>query len=341
MKVPAITVDLNEPARQRWIRPGRKIARLVNQLTDSLLATLREGLPRYLQPLLTKKNALTSWLGYLPARVLCSQLLEEAEGLSRATGVSAPLLALANCAYDAAQLADDSEPSACSAAVYQGKCGYPVMIRYMDWAFPEDIGRYTVQVDYVRDGVPVYSSLGFAGFLGVITAMAPGWALAFNQAPAANVKMTILGSPATYASRQACDRSETFSEIACEISSANAFTPFLSLICGTNPGEMLRIERPEKGRATKAKPTKGCALALSNHYLHRAHRKFNSGADNNGDTDERLAEVEQIAHSLQRSVKLPTFTRLKTPPVYNSATVHTAVMCPGAETFKFSTRTPR
>jgi hypothetical protein len=33
--IPVITVDLDEPAFTRWIKPGRKIASLANELTDS------------------------------------------------------------------------------------------------------------------------------------------------------------------------------------------------------------------------------------------------------------------------------------------------------------------
>jgi len=33
--IPIIKVDLDEPASTRWIKPGRKIASLANELTDS------------------------------------------------------------------------------------------------------------------------------------------------------------------------------------------------------------------------------------------------------------------------------------------------------------------
>jgi hypothetical protein len=33
--IPVITVDWDEPASTRWIKPGRKIASLANELTDS------------------------------------------------------------------------------------------------------------------------------------------------------------------------------------------------------------------------------------------------------------------------------------------------------------------
>jgi len=220
------------------------------------------------------------------------------------------------------------------------------MIRYMDWGVPEDIGRYTVQVDFVRDGIHAYSSLGFAGFLGVITAMSPAWALAFNQAPAAKVSKSLVGSPATYAARQACDASETFSDLKKQISTIKAFTPFLALMCGNDKDEVVRIERPMQGRATFDKPSLGRPLPLTNHYIHRSNRKLNSdmeGTDEDGqlwlsDTTERLCAVEKIANACRKKSKLPVFRELKRQPVYYCCTVHLAALCPARGEFKYTVR---
>ena len=344
--IPVITVDLDEPASTRWIKPGRKIASLANELTDSMLELCSEYLPAQLRPLLSKKSSALSFLAHLPCQALLGNLMEEAKGLSKGTGISAPLLALANCTYDATQYLDGSTPTACSAAVYHDPSNTPTMIRYMDWGVPEDIGRYTVQVDFVRDGIHAYSSLGFAGFLGVITAMSPAWALAFNQAPAAKVSKSLVGSPATYAARQACDASETFSELKRQISTIKAFTPFLALMCGNDKDEVVRIERPMHGRATFDKPSPGKPLPLTNHYIHRSNRKLNSdmeGTDEDGqiwlsDTTERLCAVEEIAHACRKKSKLPIFRELKRQPVYYCCTVHLAALCPARGEFKYTVR---
>ena len=344
--IPVITVDLDEPAATRWIKPGRKIASLANQLTDSMVELCAEYLPAPLRTVLNKPSLMLSLLAKLPCQALLGDLMEEAKGLSKGTGIPTPLLALANCTYDASQYLDGKTPTACSAAVYHDKSGAPSMIRYMDWAVPKGIGRYTVQVDFVRNGTHAYSSLGFAGFLGVITAMSPTWALAFNQAPAARVRKSILGAPATYAARQACDASETFSELKHEIGTVRAFTPFLALLCGNEKGESVRIERPMHGRATLAKPTEGRPLPLTNHYIHRSHRKYNSDfewEDEDGkawfnDTQDRLCTVEEIAHGCRREKKLPAFRKLKRLPVYFYNTVHLAALCPARGEFKYTVR---
>ena len=347
--IPRITVDLEEPARERWIAPGRKIAGLVNKLTDSMLEVSSELLPAPLRPLLSKKEGVASLLAKIPCRFLSNELMDESIGLSKATGIPASLLALSNCSYDFTQLQSGIFPTACSAGIYHNKAKQPVMVRYMDWGLPEDIAKYTIVVDYVRDGIPAYSALGFAGFLGVITAMASGWALAMNQAPAARVKKFLSYTPTTYAIRTVCDNSETFHELQHGLMTVKTMTPFMSLICGTEVGEELRIERPEHGKATKEKPPKGRSLALTNHYIHKNHRALNTdtfwtdeeGLDWCSDTEERLCEVEEIAHSLNRSERLPALGMLKVDPVFNSCTAHIALMCPASEEFKYSVHPPR
>ena len=155
----SITIDLDLPPRERWVEPGRAIAPMVRDLSESAQEVAEEILPSFFRPLIGSGSS-------LPAHQLCrtisADMTEEASGLSEATGISVTQLVLANCTYDFTQL--------CSAAVYQDTSGRPVMLRNMDWDLPAGIGRYTIMVNYVRSGVPVYSTLGFAGFLGVVTA---------------------------------------------------------------------------------------------------------------------------------------------------------------------------
>ena len=55
--IPFITVDLDLPARQRWIEPGLKIAPLVQGLADSALQVAGQILPPFFRPLLNNKGA--------------------------------------------------------------------------------------------------------------------------------------------------------------------------------------------------------------------------------------------------------------------------------------------
>jgi hypothetical protein len=234
--IPEIEVDLDAPADERWIRPGKKIAGRVDALTESVLDLCAESLPSSLQPLLYKKAAFASLVADPVIRMFLGPLFDECKGLGKATGIPAQLLAVSNCAYDLSQFLPGYYPTACSTGVFHDADGRPVMLRFMDWFIPEDIARYTTVVHFHSGGELVYSSLGFAGFLGVVTAVGPAWAVALNQAPSAHVRKSFSGHPACYAMRMACDESGTFSELRGNILAAKPFTPFLSLICGTERG---------------------------------------------------------------------------------------------------------
>jgi hypothetical protein len=341
-KFPEVSVDLDAPAQERWARPPQNIARMVHDLTDSVLELCRELLPEHLQPLLSKKIAFANLLADPACRLFMAPLHSECVGLSRATGIPASLLAVANCAYDFAQVVSSQHPSACSAAVLRDHHGRPVLLRYMDWSMPEDIADYTLVTHFISGGETAYRSLGFAGFLGVVTAMGPAWAVALNQAPAARVPKSLFGHPACYAMRMACDQSATFRELQTNIVGVNAFTPFLSLLCGTEPEEVSRIEKPLQGKSTLARAGKLKILGLANHYLHRDHRKWNMRTRWKEeeetyifDTHERHAEVRCLAGEHNGFKKWPGLRNFMVDPMLNDSTVHLALMRPTTDTMRF------
>lgn len=270
---------------------------------------------------------------------------EEAIGLSEATGVPVSHLVLANCIYDFTQL--------CSAAVYHDPKKRPVMIRYMDWDLPQDIAKYTLQIDYVRSGVPVYSSLGFAGFLGVVTAFSPKWALAMNQAPSEHLRSShplkkvklLSATPTTYAIRQLCDRATSFSQLKDGLRNVRTMTPFLALLCGSKSDQAVRIERPSRKEASISMTRGKSTLALTNHYLNKKYRHLNDeGEWENEDGEiwssdfskERLCKVVDLADCFSKSADLPPMGKLKRKPVFWDLTVHTAVMRPATGEFRFA-----
>jgi len=336
----SITVDLDLPARERWLHPGREIAPLVRGLSQSFLQIAADFLPPLFQSLLTKEKP--SFIVDPICRLISKELTEESIGLSEATGVPSTLLVLSNCIYDFIQL--------CSAAVYHDSRNRPVMLRYMDWEVPEDIAEYTIMVDYVRSGIPVYSSLGFAGFLGVVTAFSSHWAFAMNHAPSGHLKEAhplkkagvLSATPSTYAMRKICDRVESFTQLERALIDVKTMTPFMALICGAESGEATRIERPTKQHSTCTKITDGESLGLSNHYIHRKHHDLNGVMDWEDDegkkwsmdsTRERLCKVEELAESFRTMESLPSLSLLKSNPIFWDATVHTAVMRPATGDF--------
>lgn len=78
---PVVTVDLDLPARERWVKPGRKIKRMVHDLTDSYLAEIRDYVPEKFHSFLTKERTWLTTMAHFPAWLRFGKLYEEAEGL--------------------------------------------------------------------------------------------------------------------------------------------------------------------------------------------------------------------------------------------------------------------
>lgn len=340
-EVPIIDVDLDAPADERWEEPCRKISGMVGELTDEVLELAEAGMPPKLQFLLADRAKLASKFLSLPVGTRLGSLYQESRGVARATGVPAELIALSNCLYDYNQLIRREGSTACSCAVFADSADQPVMLRFMDWAPPENIGKYTVITRFHRDGELAYASVGFAGFLGVVTAGGPNWAAALDQAPCSFGQISKLGLlrdlPACYAMRLACDEADSFEALEENILECAPMTPFLSLLCGTEPGEVARIEKVNAVTASCTKPTKKQPLlALANHYLHRDHRHLNaetewedeSGPEWMSDTYERMESVYEMAADACGCAKLPALGKFRQGPACNDATVHLALMRP-------------
>jgi len=336
----SITIDLDLPPRERWVEPGRAIAPMVRDLSESAQEVAEEILPSFFRPLIGSGSS-------LPAHQLCrtisADMTEEASGLSEATGISVTQLVLANCTYDFTQL--------CSAAVYQDTSGRPVMLRNMDWDLPAGIGRYTIMVNYVRSGVPVYSTLGFAGFLGVVTAFSPEWALAMNQAPSDHFRAlhpvkkasVLTATPTTYAMRQVCDQATSFGDLNRRLMKVRTMTPFLALTCGAKSGEGTRIESPGRGKTTAIDIGDENPLVLTNHYLDGKNVALNGPrewVDDDGNSwpldssGRRFCKMKELALRFGKKESLPSLTSLRSNPIFWDATVHTAVMRPASREFR-------
>lgn len=128
---------------------------------------------------------------------LVAWMKEESKRIAQEHDVDWRDVFLAQYIYDIIQLYGDEEPSACTTGSIRIG-GKTYFIRFMDWAFPEGIGQATV-----TDSIGNFKSVGFPGFLGVITAVGQGWAVALNQSPGRN--FDLFGVPACIFCRRFCE----------------------------------------------------------------------------------------------------------------------------------------
>jgi hypothetical protein len=151
------------------------------------------------------------------------------------------------------------------------EAGAPWLLRTLDWPFP-GLGRH---LEIARMGGPAgdYYSATWPGFVGVLTAMAPGrFSAAINQAPlwrrtrhpylrlydvAVNAIATwsLRHIPPDQLLRQAMEQCATFAQARALLETTPIARPVIYTLAGCAPGERCVIERTEEGFSTRTENT--------------------------------------------------------------------------------------
>jgi len=120
-------------------------------------------------------------------------LWEECQAYAAANDMSPHTVFAAQYLYDYAQLSVAQSPQACTVGSYKGH-----FVRYLDWAIPDEVGKYT-EVQDREYAVKKYRAVGFPGFFGLVTAVSDELCFAMNQMPCESIDKR--GVPATYWAR--------------------------------------------------------------------------------------------------------------------------------------------
>lgn len=148
----------------------------------------------------------------------------------------------------------------------------PWLARTLDWPLP-GIGRH-IEVARMQGRAGDYFNVTWPGYVGVLTAMAPGrFGAAINQAPlwrrtrlpwlrpydiAANGIRTwwsVRHVPPDQLLRQAFETCRTFAEAKALLEATPIARPVIYTLAGCGPGERCVIERTEEGHATREEHT--------------------------------------------------------------------------------------
>ncbi len=146
------------------------------------------------------------------------------------------------------------------------------LVRTLDWPFP-GLGRHA-EVARMRGPAGEFFSVTWPGYVGVLTAMAPGrFAIAINQAPlwrrtrapwlrfydiAANAMNTwrrIRHVPPDQLLRVVFEECATFEDARRRLEATPIARPVIYTLAGCRAGERCVIERTEEGHATRTSPT--------------------------------------------------------------------------------------
>jgi hypothetical protein len=193
------------------------------------------------------------------------------------------------------------------------------MLRTLDWPMNE-IGRSAVVVRQ-KGKAGIYYSISWPGYVGVLTAMAPGrFSIAINQPPMRRysgscwldwvVNRTGIwrggGLPPSHLARAICDTAASYDEAKRRLSETPLCIPAFFVLSGVAPGEGCVIERTETRAAVHAQP-----VAIANHWLSLAIPGHDRGSDSRGRRDKMT--------TLLRRQSMEDFDWVK-PPILNATT---------------------
>jgi hypothetical protein len=225
--------------------------------------------------------------------------------------------------------------------------GAPWLARTLDWPLP-GMGRH-VDVAHMRGSAGEFFSVTWPGYVGVLTAMAPGrFAAASNQAPvrrrshwralrlpdialnAVNTWRHVRHIPPDQLLRQVFETCGSFAEARTQLESVPVARPVIYTLVGCAPGERCVIERTETAFCTRDEP----AAAANDWYIGDPNYEARLGARKAF----TATYTEAAANSRERSATVTewrgTFARDSfawiMAPVLNLYTRLAVEMCPAA-----------
>ncbi|MEI7706114.1 MAG: C45 family peptidase [Deltaproteobacteria bacterium] len=258
-----------------------------------------------------------------------AQFGHEVDGLARAIGVGPEAVLVGNLAYDLTNAA------ACSTFVTAGD-GPPVHARNLDWAFPGQLLREHTTVVRVS-GAPAgnYAMVGWPGFFGGLTAVAPGrFSVTVNfvaqedDTPAAAFGRAVKRHwPVPWAVRMALDECEDYRSCVDLLSTLPLLSPVLFAVAGIRRGEAVIIERTP-GDFVLREPRRG-SVCVTNHYASDDYRQ--DGLDT-ADSEERLSTLERSTRRSPPRDPGAALRLLSRPLFLRAETQHQVVMSAAAGT---------
>ena len=156
--VPTVDIDLDQPPEQRWAWVSSY--QLHFQSARNLVLGHFGVAPDSPTPLYVRAAARVL-LAAVPATFRA-----ELDACAAACGVSSGELALLNYLYEIA--------AKCSSFIVERPDGRPLHARTLDWPGCAVLCACTVRVRFKRSGAVLYESVTWPGYLGVLTACAPG-----------------------------------------------------------------------------------------------------------------------------------------------------------------------
>lgn len=329
-QIPIIKLDMSLPPDERLehipykvLKAGATLARRTNdQIPDTrlraLAGVLLSGASAFRNPYIPEINAWSRRIGISRAEAIISNLtyeLSEAAiwGEDVYTRFQPQLEWIRDTAVGAYDYVRTNLTSVKEAglACTAGVACYPkignVLVRSMDWCL-EGLGRHTVIWNCVNAEAGTYYSVGWPGYVGVLSGNAPGrFAATINQAFPTSAPT--LQWPPSHLLRWVFDNCENYEDALKTLKASKVCFPAFVTIAGIKLGEAAIVElHPEGSRIHRTEAKK--PIAIGNDYL---------SGDWRGEDEDTLMPFDKGPVCEHRRNKMLTELRRRRPRDLKSA----------------------
>ncbi|NSX53445.1 C45 family autoproteolytic acyltransferase/hydolase [Parasulfitobacter algicola] len=244
--LPEYVIDLNKPPKERWAFAPEQVV-------------MAKGLLDYYKQDIGGAAEMADMLHAVASPVIDDENWQEYEAIATQLGVSTALILLANAYYDVVKTV-----LGCTTFAIDTDDG-PLHGRNLDWWTDNRI---------LNDGSGIYRykgadagefiSIGWPGYTGVISGMAPGrFSITMNAVLSSDPVQ--IKTPIPLQIRHVFERSKTFDEAVATLTDTALSCDALLLVTGTKRGEMVVIERtPNRSAVRHAEDGK---IHATNNYI--------------------------------------------------------------------------
>lgn len=243
--IPVIDVSLDTEPELRW-----------SVLAEHAPA-IRDLMAEYLRDLEPLADSFGQWSGTIRS-LLDGETWRELEGLAVLLEMPFEDVLLGNLYYDALK-----HLWGCTAFAVDAEGG-PIHGRNLDW-FSETgaLASATVQFRFLKEGVESYRTVGWPGFIGCLSGMAPGrFSVTLNTVISDDSAERL--TPVSFLIRRTLATAAGFDEAVEILADTPVASDSMLLVTGTRPGEMAVIERTPRRSAIRR--PEGSAIVVTNDY---------------------------------------------------------------------------
>lgn len=241
-----ITINLDLPPRQRW-----QIAAQYAQEINEIIACYWVDIEDYAE-------IIELYLEEYKTHFVAPEFLEEIEGLAEYCAYSADQILIANLYYDIVKFA-----FACTAFAVEVE-GSIWHGRNLDWWTENEVlEKYTKLFQFTRGGQVVFQSVGWMGFVGVLSGMKPlGFSVTLNAI--VSEESPNIGKPVAFLLREVLEGQHSFEEAKTILEETPLICDCLLLLAGTKASEICVIERTPTQYSTRTATNK--SIVVTNDY---------------------------------------------------------------------------